>query len=301
MGFWIFMLVMTLLTPIIMIVFGRLFLKNAPGKINYSFGYRSSRSMKNKDTWEFAHKYIGRLWYICGVCLLPITVMIMILFLKKGEDTIGTVGAAVCGIQMMPLVGAIYPTEKALQKAFDKNGHRKYFLRNVTKKDAKILFYWTNDPVTRENSFRTQPVLWEEHINWLDKKIKDKECLFLIMSDGTMNYGTIRIDCREEKNGKKQAVISFSVAPEHRGKGFGVKMLALAEQKVRYWNEEKKFVVEELIGEVKRENTASRKCFENNGYLLDEEMNNEETNNKVINHKVIYDEVIYRKKIKEGM
>ena len=66
MGFWIFMVIMDLLVPLTMIGFGRYFLKQAPGTINWVFGYRTEMSMKNKDTWEFAHKYIGKLWYIKG-------------------------------------------------------------------------------------------------------------------------------------------------------------------------------------------------------------------------------------------
>ena len=56
MGFWIFMLIMDLLLPFTMIGFGRYFTKKAPKEINSVFGYRTSMSMKNKDTWEFAHK-----------------------------------------------------------------------------------------------------------------------------------------------------------------------------------------------------------------------------------------------------
>ena len=64
MGFWIFMLIMDLLLPFTMIGFGRYFMKKAPKEINSVFGYRTSMSMKNKDTWEFAHKYCGKV-----VCL----------------------------------------------------------------------------------------------------------------------------------------------------------------------------------------------------------------------------------------
>ena len=57
------MLVMNLLIPATMAGFGRAFLKKAPGKINYAFGYRTSMSMKNKDTWDYAHKFCrGELW-----------------------------------------------------------------------------------------------------------------------------------------------------------------------------------------------------------------------------------------------
>ena len=44
----------------------------APKDINHTFGYRTKRSMMNKDTWSFAHAYIGKLWLICGLVLMPI-------------------------------------------------------------------------------------------------------------------------------------------------------------------------------------------------------------------------------------
>ena len=86
MGFWIFMLIMDLLLPFTMIGFGRYFMKKAPKEINSVFGYRTSMSMKNKDTWEFAHKYCGKVWYVCGMVMLPITVISMLLVIGKNED-----------------------------------------------------------------------------------------------------------------------------------------------------------------------------------------------------------------------
>ena len=52
MGFWIFMCVTVLLIPFLMISFGGLFSRSAPKEINSAFGYRTSMSMKNADTWE---------------------------------------------------------------------------------------------------------------------------------------------------------------------------------------------------------------------------------------------------------
>lgn len=63
MGFWIFMMFIELLIPVTMIGFGKMFLKHSPKEINMAFGYRTSMSMKNRDTWEFAHKYCGKIWY----------------------------------------------------------------------------------------------------------------------------------------------------------------------------------------------------------------------------------------------
>ena len=56
MGFWIFMLVMDLLLPGVMLWFGSLFLRGVPREINPVFGYRTAMSMKNRDTWAFAHR-----------------------------------------------------------------------------------------------------------------------------------------------------------------------------------------------------------------------------------------------------
>lgn len=39
----------------------------------------------------------------------------------QSNDNIGTFGAILCVIQLIPLVCSIFPTEKALKKNFDKN------------------------------------------------------------------------------------------------------------------------------------------------------------------------------------
>ena len=123
--FWIFMLLMDLLAPLTMIGFGRLFLIKAPEKINATFSYRTTMSMKNKDTWEFAHKFCGRLWFWCGLALLPVAVIPLVFVLGSSIAKIGTVGGIVCMIEFVPLVGSIFPTEAALKRTFDQNGFRR--------------------------------------------------------------------------------------------------------------------------------------------------------------------------------
>ena len=125
MGYWVFMLVMVLIVPITMIVFGRLFSNDVPKDINHTFGYRTKRSMMNKDTWSFAHAYIGKLWLICGLVLMPISIVIMVFVLGKGTDTVGMVGAILTVVQMVLMIGTIIPTEYALNKNVDKLGRRR--------------------------------------------------------------------------------------------------------------------------------------------------------------------------------
>ena len=122
MWFWIFMLVMNIWLPIFMIGFGRYFLKHAPKEINPVFGYRTSMSMKNQETWQFAHHYMGRLWYISGLILLPLSAVLMLPLLGKDTDTIGMLGSLICIAQIVVIIGEIIPTEMALHKKFDKQG-----------------------------------------------------------------------------------------------------------------------------------------------------------------------------------
>ncbi|MFQ8637094.1 MAG: SdpI family protein [Acutalibacteraceae bacterium] len=125
MGYWVFMLIMDLLIPLIMTVFGGVFMKRPPAKINPVFGYRTSMSMKNSDTWDFAHKYCGRIWFACGSILFVITLVCFLLIIGKSVEFIGNVGGMLCMVQLIPLVGAIFPTEIALRRNFDKNGNRR--------------------------------------------------------------------------------------------------------------------------------------------------------------------------------
>lgn len=66
MWFWWFLFCCDLLVPVTMIVSGRIMWKHPPKNINGLMGYRTSRSMKNMDTWLFAHDYCGRLWWKIG-------------------------------------------------------------------------------------------------------------------------------------------------------------------------------------------------------------------------------------------
>lgn len=125
MGFWIFMFICNTIIPAMMVIFGRVMWKHPPKKINGVYGYRTKRSMKNMDAWNFAHEYCGKLWWRTGWIMLIFSVIIQLPFLKSGEDTIGVLGMILCIVQCAVLVLSIIPTEKALQRNFDDDGIRR--------------------------------------------------------------------------------------------------------------------------------------------------------------------------------
>lgn len=123
MGLWIFMVLMDLMTPLLLVGCGKYFMTSGPGEINMFFGYRTKMSMKNTETWKFAHAYVGKLWFNIGRLLL-LSVLLMFFVIGKDLDTMGIMGGIIMCAQMVFLVGSIFPTERALRKNFDKDGNR---------------------------------------------------------------------------------------------------------------------------------------------------------------------------------
>ena len=101
-------------------------------------------------------------------------------------------------------------------------------LRPATLEDAQRLFAWRNDPLTRAQSLQQQPVEWQAHLNWLQASLQNPDRqLFIAESAGLtgqeqpLTLGTVRADKTEETY-----ELSWTVAPEERGKGWGSKMVA---------------------------------------------------------------------------
>ena len=125
MGFFWVLFACCLLTPVIMLLAGWMMWKHCPREINGLLGYRTARSMKNQDTWQFAHHYFGKLWFKMGLWLLVLTVAAMLPGLGKDADAVGKLGGLLCLVQIPVMLYTIFPTERALKKTFDKDGNRK--------------------------------------------------------------------------------------------------------------------------------------------------------------------------------
>ena len=122
MAFGYIMLLVILIMPLMMVGFGLLLMKNPPKKINSYYGYRTRRSVRSQDTWDFAHYYFGKLWLVCGLVSIPISLVPICLVLGKSEQVISVAGLIVLGFQTLLLLVTILLTERALKKNFDEFG-----------------------------------------------------------------------------------------------------------------------------------------------------------------------------------
>lgn len=124
MGFWLYCTAMCLLVPTLMLYFGWRFLNKPPKKINGLYGYRTSRSMKNQQTWDYAHQVCGKLWFRAGIVMLPLSLLAMLPALGKDTQVLGIWLMGVVLVQVVVMIATIFPVEKALKRKFDKFGRR---------------------------------------------------------------------------------------------------------------------------------------------------------------------------------
>ena len=122
MFFWWLLFVCNLLIPIIMILSGYWMWKHCPSDINPILGYRTKRSMKNMDTWKFAHDYAGQIWWNAGWILMILTILVQLPFIKSSTDAIGNLSLVIIFVQILVMLLTIIPVENALKKKFNDDG-----------------------------------------------------------------------------------------------------------------------------------------------------------------------------------
>ena len=129
-------------------------------------------------------------------------------------------------------------------------------LRSATMADADLLLLWRNDQETRHQSKTTTPVERAGHVSWLDGVLADPNRDIRVAEVNGRPVGSIRA----ERIGDAW-VLSWMVAPEARGKGFGRRIVAR--------------IVEDLDGEIQAEvrvgNPASARIASAVGMTLRDE------------------------------
>ena len=129
--------------------------------------------------------------------------------------------------------------------------------RLARKQDMQLFYAWTNDPDVRANSFQSEPIPLESHLSWFERMMNDAHAALYVFFCGREAVGQLRLQMNN-----KRCTISYSVAKEARGRGYGKWILeqseALAKQK---WN-----AVDELAGHVTPSNEASNRVFKALGF-----------------------------------
>jgi UDP-2,4-diacetamido-2,4,6-trideoxy-beta-L-altropyranose hydrolase len=137
-------------------------------------------------------------------------------------------------------------------------------VRTADANDAELYFQWANDADVRANSFQSEPIQWNTHLQWLQETLKSSKNALYLYSIHEIPAGQIRL-----KIEGSNAIISYSVGADFRGQGLGKWMLRHITLLAHANHSELK----SLEGWVKKTNTASLKAFESVGFRIVEENN----------------------------
>ncbi|MBN2309468.1 MAG: GNAT family N-acetyltransferase [Candidatus Hydrogenedentes bacterium] len=134
-------------------------------------------------------------------------------------------------------------------------------VRHATRDDLELLWRWANEPGTRAASFSSDPIPWDTHVAWFERKMADAACrLYIVTLASGEPAAQVRFDLRGPV-----ADVSISVAAEHRGRGYAVTALELATAA---------FLAEVPAGRIhayiKPDNLASLRTFAKAGYANEE-------------------------------
>jgi UDP-2,4-diacetamido-2,4,6-trideoxy-beta-L-altropyranose hydrolase len=130
-------------------------------------------------------------------------------------------------------------------------------LRTATITDAKLLFNWANESSVRSNAINHNPIEWDDHLAWFQKKLQTNDSFIFIAEFDETPIGQIRFDLENNKY-----LIDYSISKDERGKGYGFLMLKEG------INDMKNYIhhLSTFIAWVKPENAASKRVFEKLGF-----------------------------------
>lgn len=139
------------------------------------------------------------------------------------------------------------------------------YVRPAHADDSARLLAWTNDPVTRQQSFDSAPVPRASHEEWLARQLAHPERYLLLVAEHTdqrLPVGTIRFALGTGEQGEPVATLGYSLAPAYRGQGMAAPLLLAGTRAVlAHWPQ-----LAQVRGEVKADNLASVRAFRRAGF-----------------------------------
>lgn len=141
-----------------------------------------------------------------------------------------------------------------LSKSSTKNLLPKLHLREIQKKDERVLLAWRNDVTTRNNFLNNNFISEAEHTKYINETINHPQRTQFILEYNQIPVGTIR----GTKLSDNKIELYYHVCPLFRGRKIGQQMMEL------YLSERKG----NFLCKVKNQNIPSIKMIEKFGFKL---------------------------------
>ncbi|MDH3208981.1 MAG: UDP-2,4-diacetamido-2,4,6-trideoxy-beta-L-altropyranose hydrolase [Burkholderiaceae bacterium] len=131
-------------------------------------------------------------------------------------------------------------------------------LRRALPSDAVRTFAWRNHPSTRRFSRDSRELTLEEHRNWWQSMLADRQHVLFVADLGPYDVGVLRLDLDGE-----DAEISVYLDPAFTGLGLGQAMLRAAQ---RWARDNPTPAIKRLVAHILPSNAVSRKAFTSVGF-----------------------------------
>ena len=132
-------------------------------------------------------------------------------------------------------------------------------LRDATVEDCRRIWKWRNEPLTRESSFDTSCISYQDHGRWFLLKLRDQGTTIFIASNADSRaVGYVRFSVINNR-----AEISVSIDRGERGKGYGSAAIRIGSDRVLRNN-----TVKHIVAYVKNDNPSSLATFKRAGFIF---------------------------------
>ncbi len=136
-------------------------------------------------------------------------------------------------------------------------------IRRAASDDVKRVYQWSNDRTVRQNAFSTDPIVWDDHVAWYQRRLNDPDCFFYICEDQDHDpLGQVRFDVQSG-----QTFVTINIRQDLRGRGVGGAMIRKA--LCQFLTDAHPCGVYALI---KPANTASLNAFRRSGFRFDQDL-----------------------------
>lgn len=133
-------------------------------------------------------------------------------------------------------------------------------IRIAKNEDFLDLFLWRNNAHTISMSINKNKVLWEDHVVWLNKLLKENKSYLFLGILKNKKIGMVRFDFYQ----KKKYLVNINLNPDFRRKRLSSLLLKKSIEHLLSI----RTTVSHLYAQVKSNNISSQKCFENNKFVL---------------------------------
>jgi UDP-2,4-diacetamido-2,4,6-trideoxy-beta-L-altropyranose hydrolase len=130
-------------------------------------------------------------------------------------------------------------------------------IRPAEREDARSLWRLANDPAVRKGSLSSEPIAWDEHAAWFERKLADDRTRIWVLDFDGLLLAVIRYERTEED----LVEVSLSVAAPFRRRGLASRMVRQTWQPAC-----DELRATRVRAVVRRENAASRKTFVQAGF-----------------------------------